>query len=319
MKQVIGVLGLFLASLIFPWVSAHSQEKHLERTFAAGATQRYRVELLVRTELAGQRAVRIGVKGYAEPFTRFVEARISWLATERTASIAADGTADVEETLGGFGAITSDAATGDDPEWKKLAVALEDALRGWAQARTLHYRASRAGELRGLPREGGPPLDEASPQLLTPWLVRALRPAAALPARPIRFGERWQEPRAVTLPGWDNVQGAESGEWLGAPEFAEPAARLQIVQQITGTVTSGSERLAAGAGATDPLSVTGRFHGESLATASLMDGRLLRATRSATREITWTIAPGEGFEQPLRFQARLSVQVRIEECGENCF
>ena len=121
------------------------------------------------------------------------------------------------------------------------------------------------------------------------------------------------------LPGWDNVQGAESGEWLEAPEFAEPAARLQIVQQITATVTSGSERLAAGAGATDPLSVAGRFHGESLATVSLMDGRLLRATRSATREITWTLAPGEGFEQPLRFQGRLSVQVRIEECSENCF
>ena len=48
---------------------------------------------------------------------------------------------------------------------------------------------------------------------------------------------------------------------------------------------------------------------------------------TATREITWTLAPGEGFEQPLRFQGRLSVQVRIvedpdafgEECSENCF
>lgn len=308
-----------LAGLLLVGGYPPKQEKPLERTFAVGSTQRYRVELLVRTELAGQRPVRIGVKGYAEPFTRFVEARISWLATEHTRSIDEDGTADVEETLGGFSAIVSNEATGDDPEWKKLAVALEDALREWAPARTLRYRASRAGELRGLAREGGPPLDEAAPQLLTPWLVRALRPAAALPARPIHFGERWQEPRAVTLPGWDNVQGAESGEWLEAPEFAEPAARLQIVQQITATVTSGSERLVAGAGGAHPLSVAGRFHGESLATVSLMDGRLLRATRSATREITWTLAPAEGFEQPLRFQGRLSVQVRIEECSENCF
>ena len=95
---------------------------------------------------------------------------------------------------------------------------------------------------------------------------------------------------------------------------------------ISGTVAAGSERFATGTGGADPLSVIGRFHGESLVTVSLMDGRLLRATRSATREITWTLVPGEGFEQPLRFQGRLSVQVRIVEdadafsegCGENC-
>lgn len=284
--------------------------------FAAGATQRYRVELLVHTELAGQRPVRVGVKGYAEPFTRFAEARIIWLATERTLSVGADGAAEMEEILGSFSVVAPNAATGDDPEWKKLAAALDDALRGWAHPRTVRYRASPAGQLRGLPREAAPPLDESAPQILTPWLVRALRPAAALPAKPIRFGERWQEPRAVTLPGWENVQGAESGEWLQALESDEPAAGLQIVQQITGKVAAEGERLAPD-GAT-PLSVTGRFHGESLATVSLMDGRLMRATRSATREITWTLPPGEGFEQPLRFEGRLSLQVRIEECGEHC-
>ena len=311
---------LFALLLVLPasWEAMHAQDKPLERTFAAGATSRYRVELLVRTELAGQRPVRLGVKGYAEPFTRFVEARISWSATERTLSIGADGTAEMEETLDGFNLVASNAATGDDPEWKKLAVTLEEALRGWAQARTVHYRASRAGELRAIPKEAGPLLDEAVPLLLTPWLVRALRPVAALPAKPIRLAERWHEPRAVRLPGWDNAHGAESGEWLEAPESAEPAARLHVVQQITGAVTSGSERLAAEAGGAIPLSVTGRFHGESLASVSLMDGRLLRATRSATREITWTLTPGEGFEQPLRFQGRLSVQVRIEECRDNC-
>lgn len=304
--------GFFLVS----W-NLLAQEKPLERQFAAGATQRYRVELLVRTELAGQRAVRVGVKGYAEPFTRFAEARITWLATERTLSVSADGVAEIEEGLSRFSAVTSNAATGDDPEWKKLAAALEDALRSWGQGRAVRYRVSPAGQLRGLPRAAAPPLDESSPLLLTPWLARALRPAVALPAKSIRFGERWQEPRAVELPGWNNVQGAESGEWHPAPESDEPAARLQVVQQITGTVASGSDRLAPD-GAT-PLAVTGRFHGESLATVSLMDGRLMRATRSAIREITWTLAPGEGFEQPLRFEGRLSVQVRIEECGENCF
>src|SRR3990172_12927395 len=103
MNPSISVFALLLV-LPAPWEGMHAQEKPLERAFAAGATQRFRVELLVRTELAGQRPVRVGVKGYAEPFMRFVEARISWLATERTLSIGPDGVADVEETLGGVGA-----------------------------------------------------------------------------------------------------------------------------------------------------------------------------------------------------------------------
>jgi hypothetical protein len=310
--------AFFLAGFLLISWDLPAQEKPLERTFAAGATQRYRVELLVRTELAGQRPVRIGVKAYAEPFTRFAEARVSWLATKHVLSVTADGAADIEETLSGFSAISANAAKGEEQEWKDIAAALEDALRGWARARVVRYRASRTGDVRGFPAESGPPLGEALPQILTPWLTRALRPVAALPAKPIRFGERWQEPRTVTLPGWENVQGAESGEWMEMPESLEPAARLQVVQQITGLVKSDNERLAAEAGDTVPVSVTGKFHGELLAAVSLMDGRLLGATRSAAREIAWTLAPGEGFEQPLRFQGRLSVQVRIEECSDNC-
>ena len=119
MRQITRRLGLLLLLLAWSGPGAHSQEKPLERAFAAGATQRYRVELLVRSELTGEQPVRIGVKGYAEPFTRFVEARLSWLVTEHTLSLGPDGAAEVEETLDHFSAVESNAATGNDPEWKK--------------------------------------------------------------------------------------------------------------------------------------------------------------------------------------------------------
>ena len=153
---------------------------------------------------------------------------------------------------------------------------------------------------------GAPLLDEAAPQLLTPWLLRALRPSVALPARPVRFGESWQEPRAVELPNWSEVRGAESGEWLEAAGSEEPAARLHVVQEIFGKIQRGAEMSPEG-------TAEGRFHGESLATIALSDGRLLAATRSAAREITWLLGPVEGLPERPRFRGRLSVEVRIEE------
>lgn len=320
MNRMILFLALVCCALSgFTATSARAQSEPLARSYVQGATQRYRVELLVRSELEGQRPVRVGVKGYAEPFTQFAQTRIAWTVTQRVVAVLPDGSAEIEEFLDGFAEPESRAATEGDPELKNLACALEDALRRWSQPRVLRYVATRAGQLRGFAPAGAPALDEAGPALLTPWLLLALRPAASLPARPIRFGERWQEPRAVRLENWTDVQGTESGEWLEALGSAEPVVRLLIVQHIAGNVAAGKERSVGGDGADSAVaSVAGRFHAESLATLSLTDRRLLAATRSATREITWTLAPREGFEQPPRFHARLSAQVTIEECGDGC-
>jgi hypothetical protein len=107
------------------------------------------------------------------------------------------------------------------------------------------------------------------------------------------------------------VQGYESGEWLLAPGSPEPAARLLINQQITGTVSTGAEKPPEGY-------AEGRFQGESLATLSLNDVSFLAATRSASREITWTLAPVSGLDHPPQFRARLSAQIEIEECHGSC-
>jgi hypothetical protein len=81
--------------------------------------------------------------------------------------------------------------------------------------------------------------------------------------------------------------------------------RVHIVQQITGRVASGRDMPAEGA-------AEGRFHAESLATISLVDGHLTAATRSAVREISWTV-PAPGLAEPPRFGGRLSVEIQIEE------
>jgi hypothetical protein len=295
------------------WGAPAAQQPALQRTFAAGATCQYRVRLVVRTEVEGQRPVKIGVQTYAEPFSRAAEAQLEWQATRRVVSLNADGTANIEETLSQFSSVqATPTPEEDDPEAQKLADALGEALRRWvgsgnagAGPRILSYVESRAGGLSALRPDAVPFLDEAPPLLLTPWLLRALRPAATLPAQPIRFDQRWQEPRAVELQNWRNAQGVESGEWLPALESPESAVRLHVVQQIAGGVAAGPDKPQEG-------TAEGRFHGESLVTLSLMDAHVMTATRSAVREITWTL-PAPGLPEAPRFRGRMTVQVEIYE------
>jgi hypothetical protein len=226
------------AAILFSCVAAAiAQQPSLQRTFVPGATHTFRVRLVVRTELEGQRPVKIGAQTYAEPFSRSAEAELAWQATRRVVSLNSDGSANIEETLGQFSNVLATPHPEEDDEpAQKLADALGEALRRWVNAcnagagsRTLSYVESPAGAFSMLKPDAALFLDEAPPLLLTPWLLRALRPAASLPPQPVRFGERWQEPRAVELPHWTNAQGSESGEWLKSPQAPESSVRLHIV------------------------------------------------------------------------------------------
>lgn len=296
-----------LLGLLAPF--AFAQQKPLERSFSAGDSAGYRIKLTVRSEVAGQQTELIGAKAYVRPFSRAAENGLGWRATRHVLSVDAYGTAEIEETLDGFEDFAEGAPSADE-ETEKLAKALREALAGWGAKHTLRYRETRAGQLLDLKAEGVPPLGEAPPALLTLWLLRALRPTAALPSSPLRFGESSHEPRSVQLPNWAEVRAAESGEWLDAREASEPAARLHIVQILSGTVVTGAEKPPEG-------TAEGHFHGESLNTISLGDARLLAATRSATREIAWTLAAVEGLPERPRFVGRLSVQIEMEACNED--
>lgn len=305
-------------------VRASPQEAPVTRAFTVGDSVTYRVRLMVRSELEGQRTEKIGEVTYAVPLTRSAEFRISWRATRRILETAADGSARVEESLDGFDTSQADPAsdTGavekQDKETAELAEALRETVKAWGVPRTLRYAESPAGQVRDLELQGGPALGESGFPLLTLWLLRALRPGIALPAQPLRIGNRWEQPRTMQLGNWNEVSAMESGEWLEAQRNPESAVRLHIVQQVSGRIPSSSAaRAAANSGAQDESSEFEiRFHAESLNTLSLQDGRLLAATRSASRELVRVLGPVAGLPQPPRFRATLSVQVVIEGCDD---
>ena len=266
----------------------------------------------IRSEITGQRTEKIGEVTYAVPLTRSAECRVSWRATQRVLETPADGQALVEETLDGFevaeAETTSDRNTpGEmDKDAADLARALHEMLAEWGVPRTLRYHQNSSGQLLDLSSGGGPQLGEQGAPVLTLWLLRALRPAAALPARPLRIGDRWQEPRAIALKDWTDVHAVESGEWLDSPRNPDAVVRLHQEQQISGRAAP-----AQGEGALEL-----HFHAESLHTISLQDGGLLAATRSGVHELTHVLGPVAGLPEPPRFRATLSAQVEIEECDD---
>ena len=318
--------ALLVAAFVCACAAALAQERPLERRFAAEESSRYLVEAVLRTEVDGQRPVRIGAQTYLEPFSRTAEARLAFVSARRIASVDAAGNADVEERLETF-CVEPLGTPSDEEETQQMAAALLETLRAWAapDGRTLRYRESTAGQLAGLGADGVPPLDESTPRLLTLWLLRALRPTATLPARPLRTGERWQEPRTVRLENWEDAHGFESGEWLdfrtGAETGGQPAVRLHVVQQIQGRVplpeSSGpGARAGEGNAGEKAPAADGKFYAESLSTLALADGRLLAAARSATREVARALDAGPAFREAPRFRGRMLVQVRIEECED---
>jgi len=281
------------------------QEKPLERSFASGASSGFRIQLTVHTEVRGEETEKIGAKTYVKPFVHAAEAGLSWTASRRVISMDAAGLAEIEETLGSFEEFGADALAGD-PDSAKLLAALREMLSGWKKDSVLRYREARNAQLSGLNAEGVPPLGEEKPVVLTLWLLRALRPVAALPTKPVRIGERWEEPRSANLPPWEGVKGLESGEWLEAGAGGQLAATLQVVQQIRGSAPR------PGAGDASPQErAEATFFAESLADVSLLDGSLISATRSASREILWTPGPVEGLPDPPQFRAKLSATVTI--------
>jgi hypothetical protein len=243
--------------------------------------------------------------------SEWVEQKLEWQTQRRVVSITADGSGEIEEVIGDFS--NSQTSSDDNPDTRKLVEALAAAVKPWEAPRTLHYRETRAGSISGLGVDAAPPIDEAAPRILTAWLLRALRPTVALPAHALVYKQPWQEPRTVQFGEWTSASGSESGEWLeDTGELrarGEPSVQLHATQQISGTITAGSERPAEG-------TATANFHAESLSTLALDDLRLMEATRSAVREVVWTLAPVAGLPTPPQFRGRLLVEIRIQACDE---
>lgn len=305
---------------------AADQAKPLRRAFHPADEWRYRVRLTVRTELEGPATTQTGAGASEKNLQHSAQVNLAWIVCERVLSVTPEGTAHIREQLEKFGPLMSSqpSAAGDEQS-AKLAAALERIVSDWARDRTLEFRVGPNGLATQIPEEGTPKLEEFKPLLLTMWLNHALRPQATLPARPVRPGESWQEPRRVNVAEWMAVQAGEKDEWLEAPAAEPPAVRLHVVQQISGRVLGNltgaparSEESEEGERKTPPRgsSKTEAFFGESLSTLALDDGRVLAASRSARRETVQELPRVEGTTQPRRSRATLSVQVEIEPCVE---
>lgn len=281
-------------------------EAVLRRAFIAGEVYRYRVSLTVRSESQGKRPVSIGAETYVSDFSRAAECRVSWRSTRRTLAIREDASGIMAEELDAFAPVECSLNT-TDGEGAEARELLAQALETWSKNRTLSYREATNGQLAGARAEFAPNLGEAAPAVLSLWLMRALRPTSTLPAKPLEIGQSWSEPRAAEIPPWRDVQGSERVEWLEAPPGPEPAVRLHVVQQISGTVPDTLE-------AAERPPAKGQFLADSLSLLSLKDARLLAATRSASRETVWTIESVPGLTEPQRFRARLAVQIEIADC-----
>ena len=290
----------------------YAQSQPALRNFAKNKITTFRTTLRIRTEIEGQKPSSYGAKAFLRPISTWLEQNVSWQSTRKIISVNPDTSAEIEEQLTNFTSGTAASDETENSETKKLAGDAEAALSKWTVARTLRYRESTSGQIAGITAEAVPPVDESAPRVLTAWLIRALRPTTALPARPLNFGEHWQEPRAVQFAEWTATSASEAGDWLapvGVRQRGEPTIKLQTTQEIIGTVSSGAEKSAEG-------NAAAHFHAESLSTLALDDLRLMSASRSATRDILWTLAPVEGLEKPPQYRGRLIVEISIQVCDE---
>ena len=319
---------LFFLAVLCPRPAA--SQSPLRRILTPGDEHRYRVHLTVRSELEGPDTVRIGAVTYVKTVQHAAEARLAWIATESIARPVENGNVEIREQQEAFTPlrITQEPAQ-DDAMAARLAAALRETLSRWAAPRSVGFQIASNGAASGLPADAAPRFDESPPALFTLWLMHALRPTAALPDRPARAGDVWQEPRTVQVAGWTDVHAGETAEWLeAAPLPANRAAlRLHVTQEISGRVDQpapASEPVAtSGASSSGPQTPqkkssekTERFFAESLSTIALEDGSVVAASRSARKETIQTLAPVPGLSTPPRFRATLSVQVEIESCVE---
>jgi hypothetical protein len=312
-KRKHGVASIVFAACLITFSAAlvRAQTQAVLRTFQQKNISTFRISLRIRTEIEGQKPNPIGLKTFLQPVSTWLEQNISWQATRTITSINSDGSAEIEEKLSNFSANTT--TSDESAETKKLQADLESSLSKWSAPKTIQYRETRSGQISKLTGESVPPVDESSPRVLTAWLLRALRPTVALPPRPLNLGEHWQEPRVVQFAEWTATAGSEAGEWLAPPagvrQRGEPTIKLETTQEITGAVTSGAEKSAEG-------NATAHFHAESLSTLALDDLRLMSASRSATRDILWTLAHVDGLEKSPQYRGRLFVEIGIQVCDE---
>ena len=282
-----------------------AQQKPLTRAFIAGTEERYQVTVTIRVETRGISTEKIGDKTYADVFTHEAKGQVSWRATRKISGVDADGAASLVEKLDRF-----QLACGGDPEAKTFDSALQQSVQracaAWQNLAEFNYQEETQGLVRGLPESADNLIDSGS-SLLSLWARHAFRPNVVFPKAPFHFGDRAAHRIENFSPDRTKPEGEESMEWLEASGDI-PAATLHVSQNLT-WIDSGGKNLAKNVGTRpDPRQL---FYADSLNTISLLDGSLLKASRSATHETKATLDPAPGLPDAPIFGSKLTITVTI--------
>jgi hypothetical protein len=285
--------------------AANAQQKPLSRNFVAGAEERFQVTVLIRVETHGISTETVGEKAYAQLYTHEADGEVSWRSTRKIKAVDPDGTAAVEETLDHF-AVNCEK----DPTSKFFSATLQksvqDTCAAWQATASFRYEEERLGLMRGLSETTAGVLGSDA-SLLSLWVRRAFRPSVILPKGPINFGDR--AAHRIEGSSFDRTkpEGEESMEWFEAPGET-PAATLHVSQNLS-WIDSGSKKPATKVGSRpDPRQT---FYADSLNTISLLDGSLLKASRSASHETKDTLDPVPGLPDAPTFGSKLTITVTI--------
>jgi hypothetical protein len=105
------------------------------------------------------------------------------------------------------------------------------------------------------------------------------------------------------------MNGSETIEWLEGSNDP-PSAALHVVQDLSWNEPAVREALN-NAGATPPGVTT--FYADSKTTVSLLDGSVLSAVRTASRETKRTPGPVEGLSKSPEFASKLTVTITFRK------
>ncbi len=295
----------FVALALSPVCPALAQEKPLTRSFVAGTEERYQITVTIHAETHGISTEKIGEKTYATPFTRQADGQISWRSVRQVSSLKQDDSAVILETLDRFQA-TCEKDLNSKTFDAALQKSVQDACTSWQNLSQMNYEEEKSGLIRGLPEPVGQ-LIGADSTLFLLWIRRAFRPSVILPKTPIRFGIRTEHNVTNSSANEGSPKGQESTEWLEAASDP-PAATLHTSQDLTWTDTprKSAPNYANGVPAKRQL-----FYADSLNTISLLDGSLLKASRSATRETKELLDPVPGLPDAPEFGSKLTITITI--------
>jgi len=282
-----------------------AQQKPLTRAFIAGTEERYQVTVTIRVETRGISTEKIGDKTYADVFTHEAKGQVNWRSTRKISAVDADGAASLVEKLDRF-----QPSCGGDPKAETFDSALQQSVQracaAWQNLAEFSYQEEPHGLVRGLPESADNLIDSGS-SLLSLWARHAFRPNVVFPKTPLHFGDRAAHRVENFSPDCTKPEGEESMEWLEASGEI-PAATLHVSQNLT-WIDSGDRNLAKNVGTRpDPRQL---FYADSLNTISLLDGSLLKASRSATHETKATLDPVPGFPDAPIFGSKLTITVTI--------